>query len=272
MKRIFLFFILGLLTCSYVSGQSFKEDVAKALNAKNMIKAESILKAWDLADANDPELYVSYFNFFTLKSQEKDANNPDKEFVKKALEFIAEGVERFPTRFDMRIAEIYMLAKIKDFETLTSKVINMIDYSKKIENNWKGEDFRLVGSPFEMLEGSVLDFQGRLYAEDNPALYQNIVRISETMLKHYPKHVQSMLNLSTVYISEKKYDKSIDILKKATEIEPSNAILLYNLGYVYGVKEDKGNARKYFELSVANCTPKEAELKEAAQKQLEQIK
>ena len=167
MNRNILFLVISVLFCAHVSGQSFYKDFKSALDAKNMAKAEEILKAWDFADSNDAELYVAYFNFYTVKSQEAvglvGTSKYDSKNSKKALEYITEGIERFPTRFDMRAAKIYMLANLKEFTSLTSEVIKTIEYSVKIENEWKGSEFRIMDEPVEMFFGAIVEFQGLLY-------------------------------------------------------------------------------------------------------------
>lgn len=272
MHKSVLLLIISFLFCSSACGQSFKDYFRKALDAKDMTKAEEVLKAWDFADSNDPELYVSYFNFYTVKSLEKDDKAYEKEYAKKALEFISEGIDRFPTRFDMRVAKIYMLGGSQDYSSYTVEIIKMIDYSDKIKNNWKGEDFSLIDKPEEMFFGAVLDFQGFLFSKEDSSLYKDVIRISQKMLEYYPKHVQSLLNMSTVYVKQKEYDKSLDVLLKAKEFEPRNAILSYNIAYVYNRKGDKINANKYYEQVVMSATQEEEKLKEAALKQIEALK
>jgi Tfp pilus assembly protein PilF len=272
MKKNILFSVISLLFCLSAYGQSFKLDFQAALRAKDLVKAEKILETWDLADANDSELYISYFNFYTIKSLEKDSTVYEKEYTDKALTFISEGIERFPTRFDMRIGKIYMLGSIKEYSAYTDEVINIINYSVKIDNNWKGDNFRLLENPVEMFEDAVLEFQGRLLAENDVSLFKNIIQISSEMLKCYPNDIQSRINLSTIYIKQKEYDKSIETLKKAITIDEKNPIVSYNLAYVYSLKGDKVNAKKYFELTVVNAEGKEEKLKSIAQQQLDAMK
>jgi len=272
MKRNILLLIIGLLFCSYSYGQSFKQDFWAALRTKDLVKAEKILETWDLADANDSELYISYFNFYTLKSLEKDSTTFEKEYTDKALSFISEGIERFPTRFDMRIVKIYMLGQIKEFSSFTDEIIKLINSSVEIDNNWKGENFNLIEKPVEMFESAVLDFQERLLAENDATLYKNIIQISNEMLKCYPNNIQSRINLSTIYIKQKEYDKSIEVLKKAIGIDGKDPIVSFNLAHVYGLKGDKVNAKKYYEHTVVYAEGKEEKLKAAAQKQLDAMK
>ena len=238
-----------------------------------MAKAEEILKAWDFANANDAELYVAYFNFYTVKSQDAASlittSGLDQKYSKQALEFITEGINRYPTRFDMRIAKIFMLGELKDYPAYAAEVIKMIIYSARIDNNWKREGFLTLDDAEDMFFEAVLDGQGFLFTQKNPSLYKDVIRISEEMLKYYPDHVQSMLNMSTVYIEQKEYDKSIATLQKAIAVEPKNAILYYNIAYAYNQKGDKANAKKHYELTITNCNSDEEKLKEAAKNRLE---
>ena len=165
-----------------------------------------------------------------------------------------------------------MLGRIKEYSAYTDEVINLINYSVKIDNNWKGDGFKLLDRPVEMFEDAVLEFQGRLFADNDALLYNNIIQISNEMLKCYPYNIQSRINLSTIYIKQKEYDKSIDILQKALEMDKNNPIVSYNLAHVFGLKGDIVNAKKYFELTVVNAEGKEEKLKSIAQKQLETMK
>lgn len=273
MIRNSLLLVVCLLISSATYGQSsYNEAFRKALDANDLEAAEKIIYAWDFADANDPELYVGYFNFYTIKSLHAGGGGYEKENAQKALEFITLGIERFPTRFDMRVAKIYMLNGLKDFNAFTDEVIKLIDYSAEIANDWKGEGFRLIEEPVEMFYGAVMDFQEKLYKENTMTCYDKMLRISEKMLKHYPRHTQSMLNMSTAYVLLKDYNKSIETLLKAVEIEPKNAIYLYNLAYVYQMKGELSQAKKYYAQTVANAGEKEEKLKESAKKRLNELK
>jgi len=275
MKRIFLLLVVSCLFCVFANAQSRKERFMTALKAKEMAKAEEILKAWDYADANDPNLYIAYFNFFTVKSMDASLSATkgyELNYAKQALEFISEGIMRFPTRFDMRIAKIYMLGELKYYPLYVEEVIKLITYSDKIKNNWKSEDFIILDHAEKMFFGAVLDSQEFLFLKKDPSLYKDIFRISDEMLKYYPNHVQTRLNNSTVYVEQKEFDKSLKELLKGIEIEPTNAILLYNAGYVYTQKGDKANAIKYYESAVKHCNEDEEKLKDAALNRLNGLK
>jgi len=277
MDRKVILLIISCLFCFCATAQSFRDDFISAFNANNMTKAEETLKAWDFANSNDPELYIAYFNYYTVKSQESSllsATGYDRNYSKLALDFITEGIERFPTRFDMRIAKLTMLRILKNYPAYVEEVLNMIRYSKRIENNWKREEYMILDKAENMFYDAVFDSQVFLYSKKDPDLYHYIIRISEEMLKYYPQHIQSILSVSTVYVTQKEFDKSVDILTKALLIEPQNAIVMFHLANVYNKIGDKVNAKKYYELMIAHCQDNEEEekLKESAKKRLLELK
>ena len=275
MNKKVLLLVISCLSISYTFAQSYKANFIAALNEKKMSQAEEILKAWNLADTNDPELYIAYFNFYTIKSQEANVLNVsgyDQKFSKMALDFITEGIERFPTRFDLRMAKIHMLGELKNYKAYVEEVLNMIRYSVRIQNNWKREEFFLLDRADNMFFDAVLEYQGFLFSKGDPALYKEVIRISEEMLKFYPKNIQSLLNMSTVYVMQSEYDKSLEKLNEAIAIEPKNAILMYNFATVYNRKGDKANAKKYYELTISHCKKDEENLKEAAKMRMAELK
>jgi tetratricopeptide (TPR) repeat protein len=273
-KNFLLLLVISCVIFSGMNAQSNRVNFINALNAKNMAKAETILKAWDLADSNDPDLYIAYCNYYTVMSQDScrlSITGYDQKYSALALQFITEGIERFPTRFDMRIAKIFMLGELKKYPEYIEEVLNMIRYSYKIQNNWKREEFMILDKADAMFYDAVSDSQGFLFSIGDPSLFKDIIRISEEMLKYYPYHVQSRLNLSTIYVSQKEYDKSLAKLSEAIKIEPTNAVLYYNLAYVYKMKGDKENAIKNYEFTIARCKTEEDKLKEAAQMRMAEL-
>ena len=272
-KRIILLIICGICYID-ANAQSFRDDFFVALQRKDMKKMEEILKAWDLSNANDPELYVAFFNFYTVRSKDAGVlskNGYDTNYSKQALEFISEGIERFPSRLDMRIAKVYMLGELNKYKEYVEEIIILISFSDKIKNQWKQEDFMSVNYPEDIFFGIVADGQEFLFLKEDPSLFKDIIRISDEMLKYYPKHVQSRIAISTVYVALKEYDKALETLLKAVEFDPSDTILLFNIAYLYEIKEDKTNAGKYYELTIKHCTDKAEELKVAAQTRMKAL-
>ena len=65
-------------------------------------------------------------------------------------------------------------------------------------------------------------------------------------LKHTPKDTDTLLNLSTVYIRQKRMESAEQLLKMVRQIDPDNIKSLNNLGYIALSRQDYGEARFYY--------------------------
>ena len=157
-----IIFIIFLSACLYL--QAFSQDYKDRFKSiQNDTAAQSkLLTEWNNTQPDDPELYVAYFNFHVKKSMRElvnlertqhgdkslqitdpktgkvvaymnDGVTYDKNLVEKGFHYINIGIEKFPSRLDMRFGKIYMFGKIYDYQKFTQELIAAIDYSQKID-------------------------------------------------------------------------------------------------------------------------------------------
>jgi len=259
-------------------GQTFKEKFNDLLAKTDTTGQINLLQKWEVKDSNDPELYVAYFNYFVNKSitevisidkiqKGKDAFeitdstsktvgflNSNTGFGDKYLNlgfaYIDKGISKFPSRLDMRFGKIYMLGKIKDYNNFTFEIVKAIDYSETIKNQWTWDDNKMVDDPKKFMLSAIQDYSVQLYNTNDDALLDNMKSISETVLKYYPDHVESLSNISIVYLLKKDYDKALVVLLKAEKLAPTDYIVLSNIAQAYKLKGDNKNAIKYYELTL----------------------
>ncbi|MBU7570201.1 MAG: tetratricopeptide repeat protein [Flavobacterium sp.] len=287
---------LFFLSISAYCQDSYK-NFQDALKANDTTKQLQILTQWEKSNAKDPELYTSYYNYYFSKSRQEvvsiDKENKGKEslklvdstgnvagymgssivydtyFLKKAFESIDKGISKFPNRLDMRFGKIYGLGLNKDYEAFTKEIIKTIEQSGKNNNKWLWTLNKPVDDPENFMLGNIQSYVEQLYNTGNDNLLKNIKRISETVLKYNPKHVESLSNISIFYIINKEYDKSLQYSLKAHQINPSDAIVLGNIAYTYKEKGDKANAIKFYKLTLEHG---DESAKQQAQKALDKLK
>lgn len=301
MNRIFLFLLAGLtLEVAQVSGQTFKEQFNELLSNKDTSGQRLLLEKWEKADSADAELFVSYFNYYVVRSkqellrlgqdpqgkealqimdQDTSKKEPvgfifsdtyyDPELLSKGFDWIAKGIKKHPNRLDMRFGRIYMFGQIEDYETFTKEIIQTIDYSAMNKNAWTWSDSELLDDPKEFMLSSIQGYQMQLYNTGNDDLLPNMKRIAEAVLNHYPDHVESLSNLSIVYVLQGEYDKAFEPLLKAEKLAPTDYIVLGNIAQTYKRKGDVKNAIKYYELTLKYGNP---QTKKYAQEQIDELK
>jgi tetratricopeptide (TPR) repeat protein len=282
MRKLATAVIWGLtLLLSQTYGQDFKQQFSDLFSKKDTVGQIKLLQQWEKSKTDDPELYVAYFNYYVMKSMTEQitiGNNPkgenvlqimDRDSTKKepvgyiygdtyyntkllnnGFDYIDKGIDKYPARLDMRFGKIYMLGKIEKYENFTQEIIKTIDYSAVIKNKWTWTDNKSVDDPEKFMLNAVQDYVLQLYKTENDALLDNMKRIAETVLKYYPNHIESLSNLSIVYLLKKEYDKALEPLLKAEKIDQKDYIVLNNIAQAYKLKGDFKKAIDYYKLTV----------------------
>jgi tetratricopeptide (TPR) repeat protein len=301
MNRQTTFLLFGLiLLFNQVSGQTFKQQFNDLVSKKDTAGQQQLLEKWEKTDVNDPELFVAYFNYFVVKSKNEiitlgqnpkgkdvlqimDQDTTKKEpvafmygdihynpdLLSKGFNWINKGIEKHPNRLDMRFGKIYMFGQIEDYENFTKEIIKTIDYSAINKSKWTWTDSKPLDDPKDFMLSSIQSYQLQLYNTENDDLLDNMKRIAETVLKHYPDHIESLSNLSIVFMLQKQYDKALEPLLKAEKLNPKDYIVLSNIAQAYKLKGDTKNAIKYYELTLKHG---DEQAKKYAQGQIEELK
>jgi tetratricopeptide (TPR) repeat protein len=301
MNRQITFLLFGLtLLFNQVSGQTFKQQFNDLVSKKDTVGQQQLLEKWEKTDSNDPELFVAYFNYYVIKSKKEmvtlgqnpkgkdvlqimDQDTTKKEpvafmygdtyyeptLLSKGFDWISKGIKKHPNRLDMRFGKIYMFGQLEDYEKFTNEIINTINYSNENKNKWTWADSKPLDDPKEFMLSSIQNYQLQLYNTENDNLLDNMKRIAETVLKYYPDHVESLSNISIVFMLQKQYDKALEPLLKAEKINPKDYIVLSNIAQAYKLKGDNKNAIKYYELTTKHG---DEQAKKYAQGQIDELK
>jgi tetratricopeptide (TPR) repeat protein len=295
MKRLFTFLLFALPLIG--TSQSYKKEFTALLQAEDTLAQKALLQKWERENSNDPELYVCYFNYHVnLSRQEvlslqqqpqgeeylemKDSANQTAGYItssiaytekhfNKALEYINKGISKNPARLDMRFGKCYLLGNVEDFEGLTKEVVTTLAYAKKINNKWTWDGNKPVEDPKNFMLNSIQGYVGMIYNTGDDNLLPYMQQIAEAVLKDYSDHIESLSNLSIVYMLQNQPDKALAPLFKAEKLNPKDYIVLGNIAHCYKLKGDKANAVKYYEVIARDG---DGESKAFAKQQLEKLK
>lgn len=297
MKTNQLLLMLLLSFMASVSGQDFKQRFTESFNSKDTTAQLTVLKEWEKSANNDADFYISFFNYYANKAakevisietstEDEEAmvlsdslNNPvgfitsrvifNNADLTKALEYINNGITKFPDRLDMRFGKTYLLGKAENYTDFTKEVITTLNHADKIKYKWKWSDNNMLDNPKDFMLSSVQGYVIQLYNTGNDDLLENMKQISEKVLEYHPEHIESMTNLSIVHIINEDYNNALDWLKKAEKLAPEDFIVLGNIALCYKMLGDTEKAIKYYELEVKYG---DDDAKDFANEQLKELK
>ncbi len=289
--------IIALISSIQFFGQDFRTEFLENIETNDTIKQIEILKKWEIISPNDPELFVSYFNYHFLKGKKevvslstkepngeglvlKDSLNQtagyfgseiyfDKSEIQKGIDKIDIGIKSFPNRLDMRYGKIYTLGQIEDWDKFTSEIIKTIEYSKINNNHWTWTNNETVEDSENFFLTGLQDYQMQLYDSGNDELLVNMRNIADSILKIYPNHIPSLSNISITYLLTGEFDRAIETLLKAEKIDESDYIILANIAHGYKLKGENVKAIEYYEKTIKFG---DEQTKEFARKQINDLK
>jgi tetratricopeptide (TPR) repeat protein len=276
--------------------QNYKGDFSRLLTKKDTAAQWQLLQNWQQADPTDAELFMAYFNYYFHASRQEmvrlsdsgsgnsslaitdstgeqvgfltDDFDYDSALLEKAFQYIDKGISTYSTRLDMRCGKIYALGQIENYERFTNEIVTAIEVSNQLKSQWTWADNKKVEDPEKFFLGTIQDYVVQLYNAGDDQL-DRMRTIAQTVLKYYPKHVESLSNLAITYGLQGDYDKALQSLLQAEKLMPRDVIVLNNIATMYERKGDKLNAIKYFELT-AKLGDKE--IKDEAVKKLKALK
>lgn len=276
MRKIFLFILLTAIS-NLVSGQTYYEKFKTLFQQNDTIKIASLLTEWEKTSPNDPELYTAAINYYFSNSKKEIVSvdrqqktnesfqltdstgqvagyinsslDYDTEKLSKAIKYANIGIDKFPNRLDIRFGKCHILQQIEDYDNFTKEIIKTIDYSQVNKNNWLWTENKKQENGESSLLESIQSYLKQLYDTEDDNLLLNMIQIGEATLKIYKSNVEILSTTSVALLLTKNYDKAIEYLKQAENINPKDFIVLNNIAQGYKLKGDKANAIKYYELT-----------------------
>ncbi|MCI4670364.1 MAG: hypothetical protein MRZ79_19660 [Bacteroidia bacterium] len=276
MKIKYALFLLLILpfACKQETEEDFLTQYEELFEAKDSANTEKLLRRWEKKKPNDPELYVSGFNFYMLQAREnvmvmsslpredeglsiKDSSGNnigyidsrifyEKELFDKGITFLEKGIAKHPKRLDMLLGRIYVLGDNNNFEAQTDGIIKMLDKGKAIDHQWlwKMGDTLDDGSDAEI--NATQDYIYGMVQDQDPPLCDQVSQIAEKFREIYPDHIFGYSNIGICKLVNQEYDEAISWFEKVLEMEPTDEVTLSNMAYAYKSQNKNAKALEYY--------------------------
>jgi len=263
-----------LIVVTAAKGQNFKQQFYDAAKKSDTTAARNVLNSWAATNNKDPELFIAWFNFYEQKARQeivllssgkpttpafvfKDSSGKQAGYLTSStkynpaiiatgFDYINQGLALYPQRLDMWFGKIYMLGECEAWDLFANTIVEAINYGHKTNNAWLWKDGKPLDDAQDFFLTSMQDYITTIYNTENDSLLPFMRQISMEVLKFYPQHVESLSNVALTYIIMHDYDKGLEYLLKAEDINPKDVIVLNNIAAAYKKKGDKPKAKEYY--------------------------
>ncbi|HLV08612.1 MAG TPA: tetratricopeptide repeat protein [Halanaerobiales bacterium] len=275
----------------------YKDKYVQLLDQGKYEELYQHLQNWEEIDPHDPELYIAYFNYYynlsiseniTIKKQPpqeeaiviKDPETGEKvgylcseifyneEEVELALEYLNDGLKRYPNRLDMHFGKIHALGEIFRYERQKNAIIDVLDISGKNNNKWLWHNGEKLDDACNYMIESIQGRVSHLFNNDIENRDEYVIEISEKVIELYPDVVYSYNNIAAVYLYQNNYQEAIKYFRLAEQKNPFDTIVINNIAYISMIMGDKDTSLEYYKKLKKYGDEEEIELAEQQIKKL----
>ena len=115
-----------------------------------------------------------------------------------------------------------------------AKTVCTVVVSKEIDNKWIWcFNKPLQEDPKEFMLENVQSYINGLFQLGKSNVDSMIVKISEVMIKDYPKLIYGYNNIGTILSVREEYEQALKYFHTANEIDPTDILVLSNMAEIY---------------------------------------
>jgi tetratricopeptide (TPR) repeat protein len=262
---------------NHTSLRAYKSRYLELIRSGDFEALEEHLADWEAVSAEDPELFIAYFNYYINIARNEQTGvfeNPpsrgeymvvqgendepigymyskivyDAELSERALSYLARGIELYPDRLDMHLGAVYALGNLERYRDQADYIQVLLKEGKDNGNIWYWSDYQ----PLEKSEEEIMliysDYY-KLWTEIATEYTIELLReTAQLQLDLYPEIVYGYNFLSQAYQYTGQYDLALKTLLEALERFPEDYIIVHNIGLAYENMGDKDSALEYYSM------------------------
>jgi len=157
----------------------------------------------------------------------------DKELIISGIKRSQNALNGFPERLDIHFGIVTIAERIEEWELASDQLVTILKTSKDIDNKWTwGRINSMQGDPMDFMIQSILPRTSTFFRLNSEVGDKQLKKVSNALIKHYPKSVYGYANMGTLYMAKKDYDKAENYYKEALAIDSTDEIILSNLEHL----------------------------------------
>jgi tetratricopeptide (TPR) repeat protein len=237
-------------------------------------RIDALLDEWRAQKPNDPDAWITSANYYFNQSVGPtiSTKQPDKgdygltnkktgkaagsisfkpgvaQTPRQATDLLQEAITKFPDRLDIWCGLAFIDQESGDFDGEVSTLRKMVAYARDhpADLKWlKGE--KLPASPDQFIPDKLHSYALYYEKKENPEDDKRFMQIATFSTEQFPNHPYAFNDVAMYYSLQNDNAKTREWLEKANKIDPSDTLVMTNLGYVCAKLGDTAAARKWYE-------------------------
>lgn len=175
----------------------------------------------------------------------------DERLFARAIAAIDRGIAFHPDRLDMYLGRAAAFAYAERYGRMTDALCALVARAEANGGRWLAPDGRTVEyvEPKQLIAGYLQDYVNTLFnaapAADGEA-GDALGRLARCEAEYCPESAVSLNNLGAWHYGAGRIDEALDCFVRAAAVDPSDGVLIYNIGYLCLQRGDREGARTWW--------------------------
>jgi tetratricopeptide (TPR) repeat protein len=233
---------------------------------------EPLLNEWREKRPEDPDAWITSANYYfnqrqvmisTKKPDKGDFSltdqktgkvagsisfEQDKTAVKHAADILQEAITKFPDRLDIWCGLAFIQQETGNFDAELSTLKKMVGHARdhSAQLKWlKGE--KLPESPDRFIPEKLHSYGLYYEKKENPEDDKRFLEMAMFTAGQFPNHPYAFNDVAMYYSVSRDNAKAREWLEKANRIDPTDTLVMMNLGHICTKLGDNRSAQKWYE-------------------------
>lgn len=258
--------------CSSLLATDYPQEFARIKNGGDEKQVEALLNEWIKSEPSKPDALIAAANYYankasgvsiTTKPAEKggteitdpksgkevgsitDTVNP--EYVAKSVAFLNQALKTFPERIDIWFGLATVQESFGDFKGELATLKDMVVYAKGhsgVLRNYEGKP--MTTDPNKLFPEKLHDYATYYYEKNTSEDSEKMLQIANLSAENYPKHTYAFNDIAAYYSGHSDFKTARVYFEKALKADPTDTLVLLNLGDVCLRLNDSKQGRDYY--------------------------
>lgn len=254
LKKSLLTFVIGLMATFVVaqtaSQQQFYDRFEKIAESEDpdTTALRVLIEDWEKVASDDPDLIRTKILFNSMKAGQDLQGGVNPLYFERAIQLAEEAIPKYPNRLDLRLYQALNCLMLGQNEKALNCLLQIIDHSQTINENWIGKQNKPYENGFEQFEENMCSIVNYFYQSDD---YTRALNYLDKLVAVYPQSFAFRMNHASTLANLGKHEQAIEEFLALEKEQPNEDHTIITLAQLYAETGNETKAREYCDKAIA---------------------